>query len=368
MPYFQDKVKLPSRRTYTDDGYLRVPARIGRVGVQTYRAHEIGLKDRDPNELVNVYRSPEEVFDKESMESFQNKPVTNDHPPKSVKATNYDKFSVGHSLSNVDKEDDEFLTVDLLVTTQKGIDAIERGKTQVSNGYKADIEKEDGTYKDQAYQFKQVNIRGNHIAIVNRGRAGPGVKLSDEGNPTVKIKIKGVSYEIPDGPAAEAVQMLVADSDQLQTDLDTANGTITKKDGEIQTLKDSAPDVEALVAGQVAFLGQVKMVDAEYDATGKTQSQVKRELLKKQKPDLTIDKDTQDAYVDGAWDTLVKDSKTVKDRKTDTTDADSTLASLFDKQADLTDSEGKPVDTRPADVKAREEMIKRNRKASGASN
>ena len=82
MPDFQDKFKLKSKRVITDEGYMQVPARIGRTGIQEYRAGEIGLTDRDPMEIVKVFRPPEEVFDEESMRSFENKPVTNDHPPK----------------------------------------------------------------------------------------------------------------------------------------------------------------------------------------------------------------------------------------------------------------------------------------------
>jgi len=73
--YIQDRLNLPTERTYTEEGFLRVPARISRTGTQTYLAAELGLKDREPTDLIVAYRPPEEVFDPESLASFAAKPV-----------------------------------------------------------------------------------------------------------------------------------------------------------------------------------------------------------------------------------------------------------------------------------------------------
>lgn len=45
-----------THREFTDEGYLRVPGRVARVGVQKYQAQELGLTDRSPTSLVAVYR------------------------------------------------------------------------------------------------------------------------------------------------------------------------------------------------------------------------------------------------------------------------------------------------------------------------
>src|SRR5690625_5711029 len=45
-------------RTITDEGYLLAPAYVARTGVQQYLASELELTDRNPNEIINVYRPP----------------------------------------------------------------------------------------------------------------------------------------------------------------------------------------------------------------------------------------------------------------------------------------------------------------------
>ena len=70
----------PSSRTYTDNGFLRVKGRAARTGVYQDLASELELTDRAPNDIVNVYRPAEEVFNTDSLSSYSNVDVTNDHP------------------------------------------------------------------------------------------------------------------------------------------------------------------------------------------------------------------------------------------------------------------------------------------------
>ena len=47
--YIKDRINLTdSQRKYTDEGFLIVPARIARTGIQEYLAMEMGLEDRNP--------------------------------------------------------------------------------------------------------------------------------------------------------------------------------------------------------------------------------------------------------------------------------------------------------------------------------
>ena len=364
MADFQDKFKLKSKRILTDEGYMQVPARIGRTGVQEFRAGEIGLTDRDPMDIVRVFRPAEEVFNDESMRSFENKAVTNDHPPKGVKVTNHSKYAKGSSIGDVKQEKEIYLATVLQITDQRLIDTIKAGKVEVSNGYSADLDIEDGVdeVSGERYDVVQRNIKGNHIAIVTRGRAGPNVKLSDKdkGNNFVKVSINDVSYEIPDGPAAEAVQKSIKDSKKLESNIVDLNKTIKDKEKEIKDLKDNTPDINARVATRVSFIADVAVVDAEYKVGDKSMDDVKREILADKREDLTIDKDAKEGYIDGLWDALVKDSKSTKK----STKLDDTLGNLFSsKQTEIKDENGKIVDTRPADVKAREAMVERNKNA-----
>ena len=105
-----DKIRVGSERVYTDEGFLCVPARISRTGIQEYLAKEIDHPEAsvNPTKRIAVYRPPEEVFKPESMASFQDKIITNNHPKESVSSENARQLSVGHSGHEVTRDGDYF--------------------------------------------------------------------------------------------------------------------------------------------------------------------------------------------------------------------------------------------------------------------
>ena len=156
----------------TGEGFLickNVP--IARTGIQTYRAADISL-DGDPDRTVDVKRYEEDVFDKAAIASFEGKPVTDGHPPEDVKPENYQTYSKGHAQRV--HRDGDFLVADLYINDPVLIDEIRNNvKREVSCGYLCD-------YVPDGDSFKQTKIRGNHVAVVPRGRAGHSVSIKDE--------------------------------------------------------------------------------------------------------------------------------------------------------------------------------------------
>lgn len=157
----------------TPEGFLvarNVP--IGRTGWQEYRGSELGL---DSDDLVQVYRSPEEVFHPAAVASFEGKTVTNDHPPEWIQPANEGSYHRGH-LQNVrpgEGAEKELLIGDLFVKDAGLIHEIEHGKREVSCGY-------DCVYEPlESGGYAQKQIRGNHVAVVSKGRAGDGVAIRD---------------------------------------------------------------------------------------------------------------------------------------------------------------------------------------------
>lgn len=158
----------------TGEGFLicrNVP--IARTGVQKYRDRELG---GNTDEVIEVMRSEEEVFAPETMASFEGKPITNNHPSeKIVTPENARFFEKGHA-QNVRRGTGEFsdnLVADLHIHDAELIEAVKNGKREVSCGYECEYEKgEDGL-------LRQTNIRGNHVAIVDTGRAGSKVAIMD---------------------------------------------------------------------------------------------------------------------------------------------------------------------------------------------
>lgn len=156
----------------TPEGYLicrDVP--INRTGPQEYLAAEMQL-DGDPMRRIAVERRPEDVFDPAALASFEGKPVTDGHPPENVGAENFAAYTRGH-VQNVRREGD-FTLADLYITDAVLADQVRSGaKREVSCGYTC-------CYQPEGTGYRQAAIRGNHVAIVPRGRAGHQVAIRDD--------------------------------------------------------------------------------------------------------------------------------------------------------------------------------------------
>ncbi len=160
----------------TGEGFLICRnAPIARTGTQEYLGREIGLDGADSERLVTVYRSPEEVFSDAALASFEGKPATNDHPPDLIGPDDVAVYEKGHA-QNIRRGSGEwadYILADLHIHDRELIDAVQNGKREISCGYTCEyVENADGTYS-------QKNIRGNHIAVVDRGRAGKRAAILD---------------------------------------------------------------------------------------------------------------------------------------------------------------------------------------------
>lgn len=162
---------ISPNQTETTEGYLicrNVP--IARTGQQDYLARELML-DGDPDRIVSVERNPEDVFEAATLASFEGKPVTDGHPPENVGPENFAAYVRGH-VQNV-RRAGEYIVADLYINDANLASEVRNGvKREVSCGYLCN-------YEPVGTGFKQSRIRGNHVAIVPRGRAGHDVAIKD---------------------------------------------------------------------------------------------------------------------------------------------------------------------------------------------
>lgn len=172
----------------TGEGFLicrNVP--IARTGMQKYKESEIE-ENGDDNKIVEVWRREEDVFEPATIASFEGKSVTNNHPSEIVTPENARFYERGH-VQNVRRGSGEFkdnIVADLHIHDAELIKLIKDGKRQVSCGYEAVYEEKDGkTY--------QKEIRGNHVAIVDAGRAGSAVAIMDSIQPPEKAEREKMS-------------------------------------------------------------------------------------------------------------------------------------------------------------------------------
>ena len=306
-----DVFTLGTQRVVDEDtGVLTVPGVIAKAGnVQTYRASELGL-DGDPTRTVRLYRPREEVA--KSAPSFARRPLTNNHPPeKWITTSNWAKHAVGDSGDTVDMQGDDMVTT-LIFRQQKAIDALKSGKVALSNGYRFRFDdSKTRTPEGQLVDGFMTDIRGNHIALVDRGRGGPGCVVADNEDEkeihmaTRITKIGKHSCEL-DLAAADAAEAQTAEMTKLAADFKTAQDMaiesekraveaeaqvkthldkIAALDAEIVTLKAAAPAAPSAEAIETAAeLRQSVVGDAlglvpDLAPKGKTVDAIRREAL-----------------------------------------------------------------------------------------
>lgn len=163
--------QISPHMTETPEGYLicrDVP--INRTGQQEYLARDLQL-DGDPEQPVIVNRYPEDVFDSAAMASFEGKDVTAGHPPENLTPENHGAYSKGH-IENVRRVGDQTVA-DLHIKDAALISDIRNGVVrEVSCGYLCN-------YEPDGNGYKQTHIRGNHVAVVPKGRAGHDIAIHD---------------------------------------------------------------------------------------------------------------------------------------------------------------------------------------------
>ena len=373
--YLQDRLKITSARTYTDEGFLIVPARISRVGIQNYLASEMGLTDRDPKDIIKVYRSQEEVFSEDSLKSFTNKPITDNHPPELINASNSKTYSVGHSGPEVTRDGDFAETI-LHITDADAISKIESGKVELSNGYIADIEWTPGVSPEgEQYDALQRKIKGNHIAIVERGRAGSQCRVADnlptEGDKVnmAKITIDGVDFEVTD-QAAQAVGKLQARlTDAEEKALTEEEAAKLKKDEEEEKAKEAkksedslkaklddaiskiptSDSIDKLVEQRTSFIDTLLKISPDIDWKGKDENTLRAEVVGTQYPNIQMDSVSKD-YIEARFDLLVENVDTNSQHNLDKSFSDEV-------------SKDKTTDNRSASVVARDKMMEDSQNA-----
>lgn len=167
---FLSSEKLSPNKYRTTEGYLICKdAILARTGKQQYRRSEIyGDSCENADDVVDVDRSEKEVFSDATLASFENKPITVEHPDESVNSTNWKNYQVGFVRDvrrGKTQDGQDVILGNLIIQDEKAIEEILNGEhTDLSCGYDCDIRDDNGLY--------QTNIRGNHVALCREGRAG----------------------------------------------------------------------------------------------------------------------------------------------------------------------------------------------------
>lgn len=188
-------------RKIDQDGKLHIAiSHITKAMVCPYFGHEIpnyqalGL---DANTVYNLLRDPQEL--EKAAHTFNKLPILSTHKAVFVGQTDQEfkpyiiGFSGDDSVYNAPYVDNSLVIFDSVA-----IAAIEQSaQKEISCGYRYVPIMKSGSYDGMSYDGVMTDIVGNHIAIVESGRAGSDVVVGDS-NPfnEVNMKVKKIAEAV----------------------------------------------------------------------------------------------------------------------------------------------------------------------------
>ena len=170
----------PSQRETDENGFLHVGAsHITKATVNPYYGREIpGWQEAglDPETVYYGLRDPEEL--QASLETWAGLPLHIEHHIDSAEEPQ--KLTRVGAVGTGAVWNPPYVDAPLTVWDRAAIDAIEDGSfRELSCAYRYDPDFTPGSYEGIPYDFIMRNIRGNHVALVEEGRAGPDVVVAD---------------------------------------------------------------------------------------------------------------------------------------------------------------------------------------------
>lgn len=169
------------------NGFRRQEANpVSMVGVFPYTGEQIdydGALGLEPKKIYWVFRGPEELFSPEAIKSFNGLPIRVGHVMLGKGFAPVDKESADGCIFNVRQSLDmpEYLIAEFCIYTEKMQEVLNKGKIkELSLGYRCQYVPCIGSYNGKPYEFKQINLRGNHLALVEHGRCGSSVRVCDQ--------------------------------------------------------------------------------------------------------------------------------------------------------------------------------------------
>lgn len=278
MKYFFETRLGETRYRLADGSLLCKDVPIARTGKQLYSAADLPNLTPDQHGEIVVTRSPKHVFDPATLASFEGMSITVLHPEdeegnvRLVDPSNWKELAHGH-LQNIRQgtgDQSDLMLADLIVKDEAAIKLIEDGLREVSCGYDAEYE------QTEPGKAEQVEITGNHVALVPKGRAGNRCAIGDRDTMATQKK----SWLQRLRSAAKT-----GDADTMNELLDSAPAAVTGDEGDLpsgvnlninlspqQPLPDKKPEMggEATADGDddIKTLLKALLAKLEGNATG----------------------------------------------------------------------------------------------------
>lgn len=277
MAKFFTPTKLSENMHETPEGFLLcIGVPIARTGEQVYGEGETPLETADDGTII-IVREADEVFSPYTIASYEGKDVTIRHPLQFVDPKNWLSLSKGH-IQNVrkgtelDSEGNEQLLADVLIKDSTAINLVKNGLREVSCGYDAEYE------QIKKGRGRQTKILGNHLALVDKGRAGSSYAIMDHERKGLLMTFKERFKLIFGMTLDEAMK------EDKSKDESTAEKKDESKDESASEKKDEKTDDEASMDAAMQMMKDA-MGMMEKMSKGKDESEKKDEDKKDEKKD-----------------------------------------------------------------------------------
>ena len=171
-----------SVRNTDENGYLHVDiSNITKEQVAPYRGDEIPHYRElgfSPDEIYHAYRPASELSKPDTVNSLNGIPILLEHHPDSAEAP-AKEYRVGATGTDAEWKE-PYLTNSLHIQDADAIRRINDGTMkELSLGYFYTPIRKEGEFKGEHYDFIMTDISCNHVALVEKGRAGADVMVHD---------------------------------------------------------------------------------------------------------------------------------------------------------------------------------------------
>lgn len=305
-------LKKPER---LPDGRLRVDGVLTRTGVFSYRMPDGSIR--------REYRPDAEVFSAAALATFADATVTDDHPPQMITAANAKQFGVGMLSGAPRRTDANQVAATMVIADATAISKVEQGKSALSCGYEVDLVETPGTAPSgEKYDAIQTNIRGNHVAIVSSGRAGPEARIRmDAGyqetpEPTVNLEqalaaLAAANEKIgaEKSRADKAEASLTAGATALAAEKARADAAEVAVKAAEKARTDAAAALPAVIKARVALEGAATKVLGEAFKADASDRDLMVAVVKRV-DNADIATDAHEAYVQGRFEAAIARAQT----------------------------------------------------------
>ena len=329
-----DRGTIKGDAIVTDEGYIKANAVVTRTGIFLYQNPDGTIR----KEL----RHPDDVWQDASIESIKLIPITNNHPiEKLISAENSKRLKIGYTGETVIRDDPHVLA-NIVITDQEGVDAVIKfGRKELSLGYTVDLEETPGEYEGEKYDARQKNIRYNHLAIVDKARAGSEARIALDSQDAIEIYIEVVEMSkrkmkidneevIVEETAASYIEKLLRDLENLEEEKNRVEEEIKiiaekleKAEGERDSSRDIISSMEMkakeMNSDSESFKRAVsdriklyKIADRHLDSSviakldSMSDLEIKKQIIKTCRKSINLDGKSH-VYLDAMFDTILDD-------------------------------------------------------------